>query len=924
MPLGKENEWAECGKCEKMFPKKSVAQHITKCIKEESGTDPDLKTVVNSSFIYKGVLLAKAVKDVTANEKINVSERKGIVKLHVGTIKALGLHLGSLVMLHLNHKQIVRTVWPSIQIPIDGVGINVSTIANYTISVGDTVTVHEFSGVCCHATNVQLSSCKPLEFDVSSQFLEYCVYYLENTFVFPGDAVEVRYYGQKRQFLVTELEAEDETSHSYAPPNAYRDYSLVKDLETLNLTENITALPHNLSNTLGDFNSLQNDVSQRSTSSERTENSISIDASDVTKYYSLLGDSIDIDVDVMNDVDQGQKITRSGHLLTSTPLKVEKFSGNNVNSKSCSCCTAVKNVYYITTATTKLTITELNESQKETQRGRQTLTYDSLGGLTEQIRVLKEIVELRVKGPDMFKTYGLTPPSGVLLYGPSGTGKTLLAKTLASESGAYFILLNGPDILSRYYGETEAKLRDIFLDAEHNAPSIIFIDELDALCPKRDKVQNEFEKRIVATLLTLMDGLTSSSNARVLVVAATNRPGYLDSALRRPGRLEKEIEIGIPRSTERTDILRKILSKTPHSLTDEELKQFADNAHGYVGADLMAVVKEAGMKALRRNLEDIEANRKSSHNNGYENLSDNHFLVSLEDVREAFQYIRPSGLREVAIDVPKIYWNDIGGNEIVKLKLKQAIEWPLKHPEAFERMGIDPPKGILLYGPPGCSKTLIAKALATESGLNFIAVKGPEIFSKWVGESERAIRQIFYKARTASPCVIFFDEVDAIASKRGNCEGEGSNVSERVLTQLLTELDGVESLNDVTLVAATNRPDVIDKALMRPGRIDRIIYIPLPDLKTRSEIFRIQLRNTPLALGVNIDDVVTQTEGYSGAEITAVCREAALAALQENINAVNVGHRHFIQALETIKPRISSDLICYYAKFQEECGLHSL
>lgn len=897
-------EWCKCGRCQIRFPKKFFVQHTDKCLTELVHDGPNM--FINTGYIDKDILFAKAVKNPTTNENTSISQRKDIISLHLNTIKILGLHLGSIVVLHLGNKQIIKTVWPSSHIPVDSVGLEISTLQNYTISEGDIVMLHKFIGVSCHASKVELSPCKPLEFDITSQFIEYCVYHLENTFVCPGEIVEVPYYGKMKHFLVTTLEAGDgRYSYTSTTTGSNGGYSLVNDFECLNLANNKNNDNFPCSST--DYSILQSDVSLESDLNESIEGCVN--TSDVTTYYSLLGDSIDIDGD--GNFDDG--------LLTSTPLKMNKNS-ESLPVKSYSCCTVSKSVYYISSCTTKLIVTGLNESVMRTQKDKETLTYELVGGLTDQIRVLKEIVELPLKAPDMFKSCGLSPPSGVLLYGPSGTGKTLLAKTVASECGVHSIFLNGPDVLSRYYGETEAKLRDIFLDAQRNVPCIIFIDELDALCPKRDKVQNEFEKRVVATLLTLMDGLTTSSSGNVVVLAATNRLESLDSALRRPGRFEKEIEVGIPRSSERADILRKLFTKTAHSLTDEDIVEFADNAYGYVGADLMAVVNEAMMNSLRENFEDVKANLETTHDN--ESRLKNRLVVSADNLRDAFQHVRPSGLREVAIDVPKVYWSDIGGNDIVKQKLRQAIEWPLKHPEAFVRMGIDPPKGILMYGPPGCSKTLIAKALATESGLNFIAVKGPEIFSKWVGESERAIRLVFQKARTASPCVIFFDEIDAVASKRGSCEG--SNVSERVLTQLLTELDGVETLNDVTLVAATNRPDIIDKALMRPGRIDRIIYIPLPDLKTRSEIFSIQLRNTPLAPDFNIDDVVAQTEGYSGAEIAAICREAALAALQENINAMHVGNEHFVEALDTVKRGISKDLIQYYAKFQQQCPLYSL
>lgn len=406
-------------------------------------------------------------------------------------------------------------------------------------------------------------------------------------------------------------------------------------------------------------------------------------------------------------------------------------------------------------------------------------------------------------------------------------------------------------------------------------------------------------------------------------MAATNRPDALDPALRRPGRLDREIEIGIPNARDREDIMKTLLKTVPHSVTMEDLTRFADNAHGYVGADLAAVCKEAGLLSFKRWLEGREVTA-ASDNSAEEESLEKRLLVTREDIKAGFSKVGPSAMREVAIDVPKVHWEDVGGNAVIKQKLKQAVEWPLKHPEAFRRLGIRPPRGILMYGPPGCSKTLIARALATESGLNFLAVKGPELFSKWVGESERAVRQVFHKARAAAPSIIFFDEIDALASRRGSGDDGVSNVSDRVLTQLLTELDGVETLQDVVTVAATNRPDMIDRALLRPGRIDRILYVPLPDRDARKEIFQIHLAKTPVGNDVVIEELAEKTEMFSGAEITALCREAALAALEENIESKEVRGRHFEAAFRVVKPRTSSHLIELYHKYQNESGVHSI
>ncbi|XP_047712850.1 ribosome biogenesis protein SPATA5 isoform X6 [Prionailurus viverrinus] len=516
----------------------------------------------------------------------------------------------------------------------------------------------------------------------------------------------------------------------------------------------------------------------------------------------------------------------------------------------------------------------------------------------------------------LLRKLGIPPPRGVLLYGPPGTGKTMIARAVANEVGAYVSVINGPEIISKFYGETEARLRQIFAEATLRHPSIIFIDELDALCPKREGAQNEVEKRVVASLLTLMDGIGSEgSEGQVLVLGATNRPHALDAALRRPGRFDKEIEIGVPNAEDRLDILQKLLRTVPHLLTEAELLQLANSAHGYVGADLKALCNEAGLYALRRVLKK-QPNLSDSKMAGLVKITLNDFLQGMNDVR-------PSAMREVAIDVPNVSWSDIGGLENIKLKLKQAVEWPLKHPESFIRMGIQPPKGVLLYGPPGCSKTMIAKALANESGLNFLAIKGPELMNKYVGESERAVREIFRKARAVAPSIIFFDELDALAVERGSSSGAG-NVADRVLAQLLTEMDGIEQLKNVTILAATNRPDRIDKALMRPGRIDRIIYVPLPDAATRREIFNLQFHSMPVGNDVDLAELILQTDTYSGAEIIAVCREAALLALEEDIQANHIMRRHFTQALSTVTPRIPKSLRRFYEEYQEKSGLHTL
>lgn len=552
--------------------------------------------------------------------------------------------------------------------------------------------------------------------------------------------------------------------------------------------------------------------------------------------------------------------------------------------------------------------------------------FASVGGLKAEIETIRQIIEQPLVNPDMFRKFGLPPPKGLLMFGPPGTGKTLIARALAAELNAKIFFINGPEVVSKYIGESEANLRRIFQSAARTGPSLIFIDEIDAICPKRDGRVGDMEKRMVATLLTLMDGL--EKNAQVVVLAATNRPNALDPAIRRPGRFDREVEISIPNANDRLDILRVALARLPHSVSDEHLQELSGSAHGYVGADLSALCKEAALLALQRSFalqrelrqqqqpqEQLPPAGSSSTPHALDpSIQLPTFTVEIGDLKRAMRGIRPSALREIAIDVPRVLWSDIGGQHMIKQQLKEAVEWPLKHPEAFVRMGIRPPKGVLLYGPPGCSKTLTAKALATESSMNFIAIKGPELFSKWVGESEKAVQSIFRKARAAAPTVVFFDEIDAIASQRGG-DG-GSQVADRVLSQLLTELDGIEPLKQVLVVAATNRPDLIDSALMRPGRIDRVLYVGPPDLQARREILAIHCRGMPLHSDVDLQELAIATAQFSGAELYSLCREAAMAAIEENKSAEHVATRHFLRALQLITPQIDAAMLAFFDNFR--------
>ena len=543
------------------------------------------------------------------------------------------------------------------------------------------------------------------------------------------------------------------------------------------------------------------------------------------------------------------------------------------------------------------------EEIKETAR----VTYEDIGGLKEAIQRIREMVELPLKHPEVFDRLGIEPPKGVLLYGPPGTGKTLLAKAVANESDANFYAINGPEIMSKYYGESEKRLREIFEDARKNAPSIIFIDEVDSIAPKREEVSGEVERRVVSQLLTLMDGL--ESRGKVIVIAATNRPNAVDPALRRPGRFDREIEISPPDKAARKEILQ-IHTRGMPLTKDVSLDDLAAKTYGFVGADLAALAKEAAMHALRRVIPKIDFNKPVPK----EVLAE--LRVTKEDFEYALKIVNPSAMREVMIELPKIKWSDVGGMEEVKRELTEAIELPLKHPEVFKNFGIEPPRGVLLFGPPGCGKSLIAKAVASEAQANFIGVRGPELLSKWVGESEKAVREIFRKARMVSPTIIFFDEIDSLFPRRDFYTG--THVTQSMVNQLLSEMDGLQELKDVFVLAATNRPDLLDPALLRPGRFDKLLYIPPPDEKTRLEILKIYTRDMPLAKDVSLEELAKETEHYSGADIKALCREAAMAAIREDIHSKEVTKRHFELALKKVKPSLSEEMIKKYEEMYEK------
>jgi transitional endoplasmic reticulum ATPase len=540
----------------------------------------------------------------------------------------------------------------------------------------------------------------------------------------------------------------------------------------------------------------------------------------------------------------------------------------------------------------------------ETIRGVPKVTYEDIGGLKEEIQKVREMIELPLRHPEIFEKLGIEAPKGILLYGPPGTGKTLLAKAVANESNAHFISISGPEIMSKFYGESEARLREIFKEAKEKAPSIIFIDEIDSIAPKREEVTGEVERRVVSQLLSLMDGL--ESRGKVIVIAATNRPNAIDPALRRPGRFDREIEIRVPDKKARLEILQ-IHTRNMPLAPDVNLEKIANITHGFVGADLEYLCKEAAMKCLRRVLPELNLEEEKIPPEVLNKL-----IVTMDDFMEALKEVTPSAMREVYIETPDVRWSDIGGLEDVKRQLQEAVEWPLKYPELYKKLGHTMPKGILLHGPSGTGKTMLAKAVATESEANFISVRGPELLSKWVGESERGVREVFRRARQAAPCVIFFDEIDSIAPIRGM--GGDSMVTERVVSQLLTEMDGIQSLQGVVVLAATNRIDMVDPALLRPGRFDKLIYVGMPDKYARQKILEIHTKNKPLAEDVRLDKIAEMCEDFSGADVAAVANTAVSLVLHEylskyptpeeaakHVEEAKIYHRHFEEAVKKVR-----------------------
>uniref|UniRef100_G3W267 AFG2 AAA ATPase homolog A n=1 Tax=Sarcophilus harrisii TaxID=9305 RepID=G3W267_SARHA len=765
-------------------------------------------------------------------------------QLGLNTMKSANLCIGRPALLTSGAgQQEVCTAWPVAGFPGRKVGLSEGVQKNLGVKSGDGVLVEPLTGTLVPAERVDLVL-SDRDAEINEEELATCLLRkLDGKIVLPGNVLHFTFYGRPCRLNVTSVRGAD----GLTLERAARSLAGEKQ-EPASETSNLEASTGDLSLELSQLSlGYPHNGASTSTPCKPADNSFAPKPGDTSlEADQHLGEGDGLGEGLA--LADGSNPAGEGTVLQEERLQPPAQAGAYSSADT----------FYYLSSITKFNFVKPQTATEEDDSPRK-VTYDLIGGLTSQLKAIREMIELPLKQPELFKKYGIAPPRGVLLYGPPGTGKTMIARAIANEVGAYLSVINGPEVISKFYGASEARLRQIFAEATLRQPSIIFIDELDALCPKREGSENEVEKRVVASLLTLMDGIGSEgSEGRVLVIGATNRPHTLDSALRRPGRFDKEIEIGVPNAQDRLDILQKLLRGVPHGLQEAELVQLANSAHGYVGADLKALCNEAGLHAWRRvqkQLPDLP--------NGEVGES---VKVTLGDFLQAMNEVQPSAMREVAIDVPNVSLSDIGGLEDIKLKLKQAVEWPLKYPEAFARMGIQPPTGILLYGPPGCSKTMIAKALANESGLNFLAVKGPELMDKYVGQSERAVREIFKKARAVAPSILFFDELDALAVERGSSSGAG-NVADRVLAQLLTEMDGIEQLKDVIILAATNRPDKIDK-------------------------------------------------------ITAVCSEAGLLALEENIQAKYIMKRHFAEALNIVTPRIPESMRHFYADYHKN-GLHT-
>ncbi|XP_025087068.1 spermatogenesis-associated protein 5-like isoform X2 [Pomacea canaliculata] len=851
----KREDWYECMICGRIVHRLDISSHQQSC---KSG-----QPIVHG-FIKDGVLHA-TVSSQALSDAIDLPTcKEQHVLMHPASMLLCDLQIGQLCILNDSH---VLRAWPNTSLHPVSVVLPKTSILQEEIhfEAGNLVTVQIFKDAGRIAEEVEIEIRTLNDIFLKDEFLQYLSLKMEGKYIMQGSVYTVQYFGISCSYCIKKLQVELPVTYPFEMKlSAPNESVLCQDLSALNISG--VSDPKDIL-----------DVSTSSTPLRISDFNLSAS--------SMLSPKLQTPEKCFERAEyfQTPTIHQSGN---KSEMDFNRFAKVN--------------------AQTKFVLSHFKGSISNSTTEKK-ITFDCIGGLDKQIKSISETFQVCPQRSDLLTHYGDPRPRGILLFGPRGTGKTMLAKAIANEMSLFSIYISGcTELLSKFYGETEKKLKDIFQLAAKRSPSLIIFDELDRLCPSQANTHSDLEKRVATTLLTLLDGLSDKESKVVCyVLGITSKPDSIDPALRRAGRLDYEIETSVPSAAERLLILKAHLHDVPHNISETDLKAVSDAAHGFVGADLTALLKKAKLCAVRR----LSQKEGMMH------------VLTCEDLLLAAKQISPSAMREVQLEVPEVKWEDIGGQAEIKLKLQQAVQWPLQHPESFTRLGISPPRGVLLYGPPGCSKTMIAKALATESGLNFLAVKGPELFTKWVGESERAVREVFRKARAAAPSIIFFDEIDVLAVERGSSGGT-SNVADRVLTQLLTEIDGIERLQGVTIVAATNRPDMIDKAFLRPGRIDRILYVPLPDFSTRREILQISVRKMPLAEDVVLDDLAKQTEQYSGAELTAVCNEAALSALQEDINCERVALRHFNIALATVKPGISAEMLHFYENYSKKSGLH--
>ncbi|XP_067125684.1 ATPase family gene 2 protein homolog A-like isoform X2 [Centruroides vittatus] len=851
MPKKSKSQWRKCENCKSVLCMKDVQLHKEQC--DELKNESNKCLILNHCLIDNENLYATVIKDdFQKGDKDLQLFSKNSVFLHPSTMKMCNICFGDRITLTSSSGyQILCTVLPKSSLSLTTISVMKNDFSeDYNEKI---ICVRKYLKYPLKAESLTIlcesSSRKDL---FSNGFKTIFIRNYYDTYVTFGTKLSFSYFGNIYQLKIVDVVGEncDDENQIRNSPDC-----LSFKMDALKLEESIDE---------PDVNS-KSEISKSKEYHNRTE----------TDFNSEVSGS-------------------ETSLLCSTPLNTNRSLSNLFTVKD----SPVLRDDYLKRAedeiqfyliTMKTNIKFVNETQKDDTSDIK-ITFDKIGGLDRQISLLKELI-YPIICPRYFRIKGVQLPKGIILHGPSGTGKTMIGNAIPNEYQVNFILINGGEIYS-----SEAKLREIFSEAKRRAPSIIFIDEFDVLCPKNQDSSLQVERRVLATLSTLMDSLSYDHAADVFVIGATNKPDLIDESLRRPGRFDREIETGYPNNKERFEILKKLLEDKKHSLTEENMNEIAEKLHGYTGADLNYLCRNVSFMVMKEQSNDL--------------------VMSLSHFNLAIKEMKPSALKEMDIQISKVYWQDIGGMHEVKQKLKEAIEWPVKHPEIFQKMGLPQRHGILMYGPPGCSKTMIAKALATESGLNFLAIKGPELFSKWVGESERNVREIFRIAKNMAPCIIFFDEIDGLAVERGS--SEGSNVGDRVLTQLLTEIDGMEQLKNVFIVAATNRPDMIDKALLRPGRLDSIIYVPLPDASSRKEILEIKLKKQPTSSDVDISLLTEHTKGFSGAEIVALCHEAGLRALNENINAEQITWSHFMQALEFVKPRTTTETIEYYKSYFEK------